>query len=165
MVWQYFFPAMIFRWCEQLQIGFYGSTRVRYGGRRKGWSFVHEHFPGNSQPLLPAFPSALRDGDPRTRLSLDWFLSHSSSNGIPRLDASADRCRRSLLYFLVATDGLFATVATKRAGNLNERVTSFYLFRNGVTGLSGAAQKRNSRRPSCGCLCTGRGIDDSFYRF
>src|SRR4029453_18685039 len=141
MVWQYFFPAMIFRWCEQLQIGFYGSTRVRYGGRRKGWSFVHEHFPGNSQPLLPAFPSALRDGDPRTRLPLDWFLSHSSSNGILRLDASADRCRRSLLYFLVATDGLFAPVATRRA------------------------QKRNSRRPSCGCLCTGRGIDDSFYRF
>src|SRR4030095_2852010 len=165
MVWQYFFPAMIFRWCEQLQIGFYGTTRVRYGGRRKRRSFVHEQFPGNSQPLLPAFPSALSVGDSPARLPLDWFLSHSSSNSIPRLDASADRCRRSLLYFLVATDGLFAPVATRRAGNRNDRVTSLYLFRNVVTGLSGAAQKRNSRRPSCGCLCTGRGVDDSFYRF
>ena len=46
---------MILRWCAQLPIGFYESTRVGYRGRGKEWSFVREHCPGNSR-----HPSVLR---------------------------------------------------------------------------------------------------------
>src|SRR5215813_5943357 len=155
---------MIFRWCEGLRIGSCGSTRVRYGGKRKRWSLIHEYFSRDSEPFLSAFPCTFGDGDPRTRLPTHWFLSHSPSNGIPRSDVATDRCRRSLLYVLVAADGLFAPVATRRARYRNDRFSSVYLFRDGTTGLSRAARKRDARRSSRGCLRTGGGADDSLYR-
>src|SRR5215475_10733616 len=165
MAWQYSFPAMIFRWCEGLRIGSCGSTTVRYGGKRRRWSLIHEYFSRDSEPFLSAFPCTFGDGDPRTRLPTHWFLSHSPSNGIPRSDLAADRCRWSLLYFLVAADRLFASVATSRAGNRNDRFTPVYLFRDGPTGLSRATQKRDSRRPSRDRLRVGRSVDDPLYRF
>src|SRR5215475_5410509 len=151
MVWQYSFPAMIFRWCEGLRIGSCGSTRVRYGGKRKRWSLIHEYFSRDSKPFLSAFPCTLGNGGPRTRLPTDRFLSRSSSNGIPRLDLAADR--------------FFAPVATGRAGNRNDRFTPVYLFRDGPTGLPRAAQKRDRRRPSGDRLRDGRSVDDPLYRF